>query len=136
EDAAAKKRAAPLVVQAAEKYFGFDIPAAARLVDAARHALESADPAPAPVRWADALQVLPDKRVVDASVADLTVTVRPFYRADAERPKGVVVRARIGNGKTVEAPLDSLPATIRVPIKDAPGPTSADLKLVVEIVAD
>src|SRR5436190_24335981 len=62
DDAAAKKRATPIVIQAVEKYyFNFDTPAAAKLVDAARHALESADPVPAPVRWADALQVLPDK---------------------------------------------------------------------------
>src|SRR5262249_20527765 len=136
DDAAAKKLAAPTVAQAVEKYFGFDIPAAARLVDAARHALESADPVPAPVRWADALQALPEKRVVDASVADLTVAVKPFYKADVERPKSVVVRAKIGNGKMVEAPIESLPMTIMVPIKDVPGPTSADLRLVVEILAD
>src|SRR5262249_820392 len=76
------------------------------------------------------------KRVVDASVADLTVAVKPFYKADVERPKSVVVRAKIGNGKMVEAPIESLPMTIMVPIKDVPGPTSADLRLVVEILAD
>src|SRR5262245_9311979 len=135
-DPAAKKRAVPLVVQAVDKYFQFDIPAVVRLANEARHALESADPAPAAVRWADALQVLPKTRMVDATTADLTVTVKPFYKAGVTAPKAPVLRARIGNGKTVEAPLDTLPVTVKVPIKDVPGTPSADFKLTAEFLSE
>src|SRR5262245_56502824 len=136
DDAAAKKRTAPLVKQGFELYFQFDFPGMAQKVDAARHALESIDPAPAPVRWADALQVVPEKRVVDASTDDLTVVVSALYKSDVEHPRGVTVRAKVGNGKAVEAELEKLPATIKVPIKDAPGQTSADFKLTAEVMSD
>jgi predicted esterase len=132
-DEAAKKRAVPLVRQAVDQYFRLDLPAVARLANEARHALESADPTPPAVRWADALQVLPKTRLVDAATADLTVTVKPFYKAGVPAPKAPVLRARIGNGKAVEAPLASLPATVKVPIKDVPGTPSADFKLTAEI---
>jgi predicted esterase len=136
DDADAKKRAVPLVAQGVQKYFEFDFPGVAKLVDTARHALDSADPAPPAVRWADSLQIVPAARVVDASADDVSITVKRFYRPDAEAPKGAVVRARVGNGKAVEAPLDTLPATVKVPIKDAPGSASADFKLTAEILAD
>ena len=136
DDAAAKKRAAPLLDQALQQFFRRDLAAVARNVDAARHALESADPATPAVRWADALQIVPESRVVDASVADLTVTVKAFYKSDAESPKNASLRARIGNGKSIEAPIDSLPATLKVPIKDAPGSPSSDFKLTAEVMAE
>jgi predicted esterase len=132
-DPAAKKRAVPLVRQAVEQYFQFDLPAVARLANEARHALESADPTPPEVRWADSLQVLPKTRMVDAATADLTVAVKAFYKSGVAAPKAAVLRARIGNGKAVEVPLDTLPATIKVPIKDVPGTPSADFKLTAEI---
>ena len=134
DDAAAKKRAAPLVKEAFELYFQFDFPGVARKVDAARHALESSDRAPAAVRWADSIQIVPDKRVVDASTDDLTVTVKTFYKPEVFVPKIAMLRAKIGNGKTIEAQFEKLPITIKVPIKDVPGQPSADLKLTVEVV--
>jgi predicted esterase len=136
EDAAAKKRAAPLLNQAMQQCIQRDHAAVARTIDTARHALDSADPAPPAVRWADALQIVPESRVVDASVADLTVTVKTYYKPEVEAPQGARLRARIGNGKVIEAALESLPATVKVPIKDAPGSPSADFKLTAEITAD
>jgi predicted esterase len=135
-DLAAKKRAVPLVSQAVDKYFQFDIPAVVRLANEARHALESPDPAPAAVRWADAIQVVPKTRLVDATTANLTVTAKPFYKSGVPAPKAAVLRARIGNGKAVEAPLDTLPAAVKVPIKDVPGTPSADFKVTAEILSE
>jgi alpha/beta hydrolase fold len=134
DDAAAKKRAAPLVKQAFELYFQFDFPGVARKVDAARHALVSSDPAKGPVSFADALQIVPEKRVVDAATDELTVTLKAFYKPDAFLPKIATLRAKIGNGKSVEAQFEKLPVTIKVPIKDVPGQPSADLKLTAEVV--
>jgi predicted esterase len=135
-DKAAKKRAAPLVNQAMQSFLKFNLADVAKSLDGARHALESADPVPAAVRWADALQVVPEARMVDAATADLAITVKPFYKTDADAPKSCVLRARIANGKAVEAGLDSLPATLKVPIKDVPGRPSADFVLTAEVVAD
>jgi len=135
-DAAAKKRAAPLVNQAVQKFFQLQLPEAGRSLDAARHALASADPAPADVRWAESLRILPETRMVDATAADLSMTVKPFYKPDAEAPKGAKIRLKLGTGKPVEAALDTLPATIKVSVKDVPGPPSADFKLTGDVIVD
>jgi predicted esterase len=133
-DPAARKRAVPLVNQAVQSFLRLNIAGGAKHIDEARHALASADPAPAAVRWADALQVTPASRAVDA--ADVPVTVKAFYKPEVEAPKSPAVRLKLGNGKPVEAPLDRLPATIKVPVKDVPGTPSADFKLVAEILSD
>src|SRR5262245_40986029 len=135
-DKAAKKRAAPLVNQAMQSFLKFNLPEVAKSLDAARHALESADPVPATVRWAEALQVIPEARMVDAATADVGISVKPFYKVDAEAPQSCLLRAHIANGKSVETSLNSLPTTLRVPIKDVPGRPSSDFVLTAEIVAD
>ena len=136
DDPAARKRAVPHVDRAVKHFLGFDLAAGARDMDAARHALESADPPPPAVRWADSLQVLPETHVVDAAAADVLVVVKQYYKPAADAPKDVILRVRLGTGKPVEVPLDSLPATVRVQVKDVPGPPSADFKLTADIVAD
>jgi predicted esterase len=136
DDPAAHKRAISHVDKAVKHFLGLNLSAGAADLDAARHALESADPVPPAVQWADALQILPESFVVDASAADVAVIVKPYYRPGVDAPKNAVLRARLGTGKAVEAPLDSLPATVRVPVKDVPGPPSADFKLTAEVVAD
>jgi predicted esterase len=136
DDPAAHKRAVPFVNQAVKHFLGLALAAGGADLDAARHALESADPAPAAVRWADSLQILPETYVVDAAAADVVVIVKPFYKPGVDAPKDAMLRAWLGTGKPVEAALDSLPATVRVPVKDVPGPPSADFKLTAEVVAD
>jgi predicted esterase len=46
------------------------------------------------------------------------------------------LRAKIGNGKAVEVPLDTLPAVVKVPLRDVPGTPSADFKLVAEVLSE
>jgi predicted esterase len=135
-DAKARKRAATLINESVQTLFKLNLTGAAKLIDDARHALESADPAPVAVRWADSLQVLPETRAVDAAVDDMTVTIKSFYKVDVEAPKGVKVRAKLGTGKPVEVPIESLPATVKVPVAEVPGTASADFKLTAEIVLD
>lgn len=135
DDPAAHRRAVRHVDRAVKHFLGFELSAGAAELDAARHALESADPVPPAVRWADSLQILPEGHLVDAAAADVVVVVKPYYQTGTEAPKGAVLRARLGTGKPVEAALDSLPATVRVPVTGVPGPPSADLKLTAEVVS-
>lgn len=135
-DQEAKKRAAPLVKQAVQSLLRLNVSDAAQSIDMARHALSSAEPVPAAVRWADALQMVPESRAVDATTEELTVTVKPFYKVDLKAPKGAIARAKLGAGKPVETSLDRLPTTIKVPVKSVPGTPSADFPLIVDIVAD
>ena len=41
-----------------------------------------------------------------------------FYPPDAKPPAAAAVRMKLGTGKAVEAPLKTLPAQVRVPVKD------------------
>jgi predicted esterase len=136
DDAAAKKRAAPFVNQAVQQFFMLKFDGAAKEIDAARHALESADPASPAVRWADSLQIIPESRMIDAAAADLTVTLKRFYKPDAEAPAGASVRMKLGTGKPVETPVGLLPVKLKVPVKDVPGSASADFKLTAEVIVD
>jgi predicted esterase len=135
-DAAAKKRAAPLVNEAVQSFFRLSLAGAAEKFDAARHALDSPEVVPLGVLWAEALQIVPEARAVDAATETVQVTVKPFYKVEGEAPKGAVARAKLGAGKPVEVALDKLPATLEVPVKSVPGTPSADFPLVVEIVVD
>ena len=54
-DAAAKKRAAVKVNEAVKHLLSLKLADAGKSIDEARHALSSAEPAPADVRWADSL---------------------------------------------------------------------------------
>jgi predicted esterase len=136
-DAEARKRAVPRVNQGVQNFLRLNFPAAARLFDEARHALYSADPAPFNVRWAEAIQIVPESRAVDAETDDLVVTLKHFYKVEGDMPKGAVARGKIGAGKVVETAIDKLPTTIRIPIKSAPSPQpSADFPLVIEILVD
>ncbi len=136
DDAAAKKRAAPIVNKAVQSLFRLNLSGASKFIDEARNALDGAEPALASVRWAEALQIVPESRVVDSTVDDVTVAVKAFYKIDGDAPKAAIARAKLGAGKPVEVVLDKLPATIRVPVKSVPGTPSADFTLVVEIVVD
>jgi predicted esterase len=136
DDPAARKRAVPHIDKAVKAFLGFNLSAGAAELDAARHALASAAPVPPAGRWADSLQILPESHVVDAAAADLVVVVKQAYKPEGAAPEGLVLRARLGTGKPVEAPLDSLPTTVRVPVQGVPGPPSADFKWTAEVLSD
>jgi len=136
DDAAAKKRAAPIINRAVQSFFQLNLSNASKFIDEARNALEAPEAASASVRWSEALQIVPETRVVDSTTEDVTVAVKSFYKVDGEAPKGAIARAKLGAGKPVEVTLDKLPATIKVPVKSVPGTPSADFTLVVEIVVD
>lgn len=133
--AAAKHRATPLIDQAVKNFFRFDMPAAAKCLDDARHALVSADAPAAGVRWADAVAVQPGTRLLDASTTEWPVTLKLFYKPAEAAPDKPVARVTVGAGKPQEFPLDSLPATLPVSLKDNPAPPTADLPVVVTILS-
>src|SRR5262245_6675030 len=91
DDPVAKKRAVVLVDRAIKDFLELNLSAGARDLDSARRALESAEPPPPAVRWADSLQILPETHIVDAAAADILLIVKPYYKADAEAPKGVIL---------------------------------------------
>ncbi|OWK37654.1 hypothetical protein [Fimbriiglobus ruber] len=115
-DPAARKRAVAILPDAMNQFFTLQLGSAGRTLDEARHALDSADPAPGAVRWLDALAVVPEARLIDASKSELRVEVRAFYPVKGGTPKGATATLRIGDEKPVTVPLEKLPATVRLPL--------------------
>jgi predicted esterase len=136
DDPAARKRAAVKVNEAVKNFFSLKLNDAGRSLDEARHALAYPLPVSPMVRWVDSLQVVPESRVVDSATESLAVTVKHFYDPNAEVPKAAAIRLRLGTGKPVEAALDKLPVTVRVPVKSVPGSASADFKLTADVSLD
>lgn len=72
-DAAARKRTLPPLKRALGHFFGGKFAEAARSLDEARHALESAQPADGAVRWADSLAVIPGARLTEPGLLEARI---------------------------------------------------------------
>lgn len=135
DDVAAKKRASPIVNQAVQSFFRLDLRGVGKSLDAARYALAGEALPPAHVRWGDSLRVAVEARAFDASLAQVPVTIQPFYDSGVPLPAGAVVKARLGKtGKEAEAKIESLPTVVQVPAIAIE--KSEDVRLLVDIVVD
>ena len=135
DNTAARERAAPIVDKAVQNFFRLNFSGAAKSLDDARHALLSVDPAPPAVRWAETINILVESRLIDTSATEIAVIAKQFYKPDGKAPPRVSIRVHLGAAKSVEVPLVTYPAMVKVPTRDA-GPASADLTLTAEIVSD
>jgi predicted esterase len=130
-DAAGRKRAVEPLQGVMQAFFSFQLGKAGQILDDSRHALMSAEKPSAAMRWADALYAQPETRLLDATAADLRVTVKPFYKVEGDAPANVQFRLKLG-GEPVAADLKKLPAEVVVPVGKAAG----DLKLMTETLVD
>src|SRR6266545_6453267 len=78
-DESARKRALGPLVEVTPLFFKGRSDEVARVLDRARHALRSEQPAPPEVQWAESLAVQLGTRFLDSSEPKLAVTVQPFY---------------------------------------------------------
>ncbi|WP_020468937.1 alpha/beta hydrolase [Zavarzinella formosa] len=133
--AEAKKRATPLINKAVQSFFSLNMTGAAKYLDEARHALLSPDSPPAGVKWADAVSVLPESRLLDAKATEWPVAVKLFYKPDGDAPANPVIHVIVGRSRAQEFPIDKLPVTVTVALKDIPGLVTADLPVSVAVVS-
>jgi predicted esterase len=142
-DPAARQRALAILPGVSSQFLSLQLGEAGRTLDEARFALTSADPPSADVRWLEALYAVPSTRLVVHGKSEVTVEVRRFYSVKGEVPAKAAVRARIGDGPPVEAPLDRLPVSLKLPPIHRPdekeersGVRPIDAHLVVEMLLD
>ena len=130
-DAGARARASRSLKDAVGAYFAFQLADAGRAITEARLALRSDSPTDGE-RWAAALCLKPEARLIDATTAGLPVTIATFYPTEARKPKAATVRLTLGGSadSRVEAPVGPLPMTLTVPIK---GLGAGDHELVAEV---
>lgn len=130
----AKKRATPLINQAVQNFFRFNLSGAAKSLDEARHALRTAE-APKPgSRWADAVAIQPETRIQDRIVTEWKFTAKAFYKADEPMPEKAAIRVEIGRAKPTELPIDKLPQVFTIPLSELPAGTTADYPVNISII--
>jgi predicted esterase len=140
KDPAARRRTLALLEPLTRHFFAQRIDEVARLLDAARHALRSADEPPEAVRWAESFYAVPAGRLLEIGADELTVTLEPFYKVKAEAPKEAALRLtllRAGGGDVLarhEVPITGVPLKAKLPLKGVAVP-EGDHLLRVEVVA-
>ncbi len=136
-DVAARNRATISIKQAVTLFFALKLNEAAKNLDQARFALQSATPASSEAQWAESLFVLPEARLIDKSAMTLGFTVDKFYPTTEEIPKGAMLKLGISNAgkiKITDFPITNLPLQQSLPIafaKVADGDFTLSAKIVV-----
>ena len=135
-DVQARARVVPHLNAAVKDFFSFRLDQAARSLDRARFAVQSASgPVPA-VAWATALALRPGTRLVDRATASLEISLAPFYKVEGDMPKDTAIHLALRDGaeKTVAAAQDEiskLPWQGKLPLAAVP---EGDYQLTAEII--
>src|SRR5260370_3313972 len=125
KDPAARKRALAAIQDLVTQFFRGRFDEAARSLAAGQDALRSQKQPAADVRWAQSLALGLARRLADTDLAELPVTLAPFFKTQAAAPQGVALKLTLlaSDGKTVlaarEAPIAALPLAIALPLKEA-----------------
>jgi pimeloyl-ACP methyl ester carboxylesterase len=123
DSAESRRRALGPLKQAVAHFFSFKIPDAGKALGEARLMLASEKPS-IQQRFADALVVKPQTRLVDTRTTELPVALEAFYPIEVEAPKDVRWRlsliARNGDdfGPPLETPITTLPCEVKLPLKE------------------
>lgn len=128
-DADARKRALAVLPDLTAMFFSLRFGEAGHTLDRARWLLAGKDEPPAAQQWLESLYAIPEKRLIDTKVKELTVEVRAFYKVKAEAPKDAVLLLNLDQLKPVAVPLDKLPAKVVIPV---PAWGSRDYTLTIE----
>lgn len=132
-DAEGRKRAVPHLNQAVSSFFSFSFGSAGEALDRARHALASSDAAPAEVRWAESLFMLPEVRFADTKQVELSLVVKPFYKTADAIPKDAKLRVSLSPQNTTESPIAELPLLIKSLTKEfGPGDRTLRMELLLD----
>lgn len=134
----ARRRALPPLEQATPTFFRGQLAEVAGLLDRARLALPAAAAPAEATRWAESLWHRPGGRLLDSGASELTIRTEALYPVGTGRPEkgGVRHTLRSATGKpvaTLRQPLDELPITLRLPIKDT---KDGDYLLTSEVLID
>jgi predicted esterase len=116
EQEAARQRALEFLQPLTRQFFAFRFAEAARALDQATFALQSPREPSAARQWAAALQITPQKRILDDTQTELVVTVQPFYKPAVPLPANVRLRLWFTEKNVVSVPIDAWPLTVRVPL--------------------
>ncbi len=136
-DAKAHARATAPLKAAVDAFFALRMREAARHLDRARFAVQSADEPSANRRWADSLAARPERRFFDISADNLIVTLDRLYDPNVPAPERMALRLTLVDANDialarVESDIAKLPVDVRLLLADVP---EGDHALRAEVVA-
>lgn len=115
---AARARALEHLQKLTQQFFTLQLGEAGRSLDLATFALTT-DAEPSNARqWAWSLYAIPEVRVVDGTVKELSVTVSQLYAPKGERPKNLEVQFWFTDKRITAAAPAAFPHTIKVPLPE------------------
>jgi hypothetical protein len=135
-NAAARKRATAHLKQAVTLFFAFKLNEAAKQLDYARFALQSAPPLSQAAQWAESLYVWPETRLLDSRASTLVVTLDKLYPTTEDIPQGALLKLRFSSShkaKTMDFPIAGLPVKQQAPLALAKV-AEGDFTLVAKVV--
>lgn len=132
-DPAARRKALEIVPAASTKFLSLQLGEAGRTLDDARRALGVGPNLPG-MAYLDALDFLPERRVLDATVTTLLVKKTALYPVKGEVPASARVRLGFPGARPVEVPLAEYREPVSVPLPAAMD--DADLPLMVTLLLD
>jgi predicted esterase len=112
-------------------FFSGRLAEAARTLDRATFALQSAREPSAGQQWAAALKITPHTRLLDAKVTELSVTIAPLYQPEVPLPANSRLRLWFTNTQVVEVSVRDWPLTVAVPLPALGERTACDRRLYV-----
>lgn len=116
DDAAARKRAAVKLADVHGQFLSFRFSEAIRTLDLAAFAFENAEPLSSAKLWAASLAAVPEKRLIDGSVKELSVTVRQLYAVKGEMPKNLEVQFWFNDKQVTSAKPTQFPFVVKLPV--------------------
>lgn len=114
-DPADRKRALQVLRPATTQFLTFRLSAAARTLDEAANALQSARKSSPDQQFADSLSFTPSVWLIDAKENEIELTIRTLYETDGRSQTPFTLKI-VSDGKELPQVVDSLPARIRVPL--------------------
>jgi predicted esterase len=121
-----RKRVSEPLGRAVTAFFRLRLGEAARCLDEARFALLSQQPPSEVERWAAALSLQPESRLLDREAKVLEMELRAFYPSKVERPAGISIRLSLVDqaekavGKSLEVPITELPLKTALAVDSLP----------------
>ena len=116
EGAEARRRALPHVEKLTQQFFSFQFGEAGRGLDRAAFALTSEDEPSASRQWAWSLYAVPEARIIDGTVKELTVTIKQLYAVKGDVPKGLEVQLWFTDKQVTTLKPGKFPLAVKVPV--------------------
>jgi len=116
DDPAGRKRAATKLTEMHGKFISMRYGEVCRIIDFAMHFLDHEEPPSAGKQWAMSLAATPERRLLDGSAKELSVTLCQVYPVKGAMPKNLEVQLWFNDRQVTTVKPTDFPTTIKLPL--------------------